>query len=170
MVSWGKSRSNWQLMSLSQSCIYIGIELLGQLKILHSKGIVCFMVDTFNLKYLLGMCLRYLEDKNTHDYWGLSENSVCRVVSEFFKDIRWKASRNQVLSANLIRHISISFAKSDTKYGLIGLDQTKKLIAFLLHCIACVLWFWIMLLSNSDIRHWRSEVSKKRFSLLILVH
>ena len=97
------SQVTWKIKFKCQIC-------LSSLFFLICKGFAWFIVDTFNLKYLLGRCLRYLEDKSTHDYWGLSENSFCKVVSEFFKGSRWKASRNQVLSANLIRHISISFA------------------------------------------------------------
>ena len=97
------SQVTWKIKFKCQIC-------LSSLFFLICKGFAWFIVDTFNLKYLLGRCLRYLGDKSTHDYWGLSKNSFCKVVSEFFKGSRWKASRNQVLSANLIRHISISFA------------------------------------------------------------
>ena len=123
------SQVTWKIKFKCQIC-------LSSLFFLICKGFAWFNVDTFNLKYLLGRCLRYLGDKSTHDYWGLSKNSFCKVVSEFFKDIRWKASRNQVLSAN-------------TSYIIYMIWQEKNWKAMSLHFCCIVLHeflgFWIKL-------------------------
>ena len=58
------SQVTWKIKFKCQIC-------LSSLFFLICKGFAWFIVDTFNLKYLLGRCLRYLEDKSTHDYWGL---------------------------------------------------------------------------------------------------